>query len=147
MRLQARLKRFNQHNLLFEVPYGLEKLEIGKDYTLDIKPYKQSRSLDQNNLLWALLEQFAQETGYDTWELYMWLIIESNIKVYTIEGISEKDAIRDYRAYEKINDGCYRVWNGSSRFDSAEMTKFIDFIIQKASEMNIYLYMEGNNYG
>ena len=139
MKVKGKLKRFNQHNLLFEIPYGLRELEIGKDYTLDIKPYKQSRSLDQNNLLWALLEQFAQETGYDTWELYMWLIIESNIKVYTIEGISEKDAISNYRAYEKINDGCYRVWNGSSHFDTAEMTQFIDFIMQKASEMGIYL--------
>lgn len=140
MKIQGKLKRCEQHNLLFETPYELRELEIGKDYTLDIKPYKQNRSLDQNNLLWALLEQFAQETGYDTWELYMWLLIESNIKVYTIEGISEKDAISNYRAYEKINDGCYRVWNGSSRFSTDEMTRFIDFILQKASELGIYLY-------
>ena len=139
MKIRARLQRKNQHNLLFDIPYELRELEIGKDYAIDIKPYKKNRSLDQNNLLWALLEQFAKETGYDTWELYMWLIIESNIKVYTIEGISEKDAISNYRAYEKITDGCYRVWNGSSKFNTAEMTQFIDFIMQKASEMGIYL--------
>ena len=137
--IKARLKKKNQHNLLFEIPYELRELKIGKDYALDIKPYKHNRSLDQNNLLWALLEQFSQETGYDTWDLYMWLIIESNIKVYTIDGISERDAISNYRAYEKINEGCYRVLNGSSKFDTSEMTQFIDFIMQKASEMGIYL--------
>ena len=138
MKIKGKLKRCNQHSLLFEIPYRLRELELEKDYTLDIKPYKQNRSLSQNNLLWGLLEQFAKELGYDTWELYMWLIIESNIKVYTIDGINEKDACK-YRAYEKINDGCYRVWNGSSQFDTEEMTKFIDFIMQKASEMGIYL--------
>lgn len=142
MKIKGKLKRSNQHNLLFEIPYELRELELGKDYTLDIKPYKQNRSLQQNNLLWALIEQFAQATGYDIWELYMWLIIESNIKVYTIDGISEKDVISKYRAYEKINDGCYRVWNGSSQFDTDEMKQFIDFIIQKASEMGIYLYYQ-----
>ena len=138
MKIKGKLKRCNNNCISFEIPYNVG-LELGKDYTLDIKPYKQSRSLSQNNLLWSLLEQFAQETGYDVWELYMWLIIESNIKVYTIEGISEFEAISNYRAYEKINDGCYRVWNGSSRFSTDEMTKFIDFIMQKANEMGIYL--------
>ena len=139
MQIKGKLKRCSPNVLTFEIPYNVG-LELGKDYTLDIKPYKQNRSLEQNNLLWSLIEQIAKETGYDTWELYIWFIIESNIKVFTIEGISEKEVISDYRAYEKINDGCYRVWNGSSKFNTDEMTQFINFIMQKASEMGIYLH-------
>lgn len=141
MKIRARLKRCKQNELTFEIPHSVS-LELKKDYALDIKPYKETRTLRQNNMLWGLLEQFAEATGYTSWELYMWLLIEAEIKVYTVEGINEKDVVQTYRAFEQLSDTCYRVWSGSSHFDTNEMKRFIDFIMLKASEMDIYLNYE-----
>ena len=62
MKIQAKLKRLSNNLITFELPYNI-KLELGKDYTIDIKPYKSSRSLEQNALLWGLIQQISNETG------------------------------------------------------------------------------------
>jgi len=150
MRIQGKLKRCSHNVLSFEIPYNIS-LELGKDYALEIKPYKSSRSLKQNALLWGLIQQMSDETGNDPMDIYVSALESANAKFEYIAALPQtEDSLRKvFRAVKPIstfmsNKGVemvtYKCWIGSSRFDKDEMTKLIDYVLQKASEMGIYLY-------
>ena len=149
MKIKGRLKRCNNNCISFELPYKLE-LELGKDYSLEIKPYKSSRSIEQNSLLWGLIQQISDETGNDPMDIYISALEKANAKYDYLQGLEEieDDLKKVFRAVKPMNSFVnekgktivtYKVWFGSSKFDSAEMTKLIDYVIGIADELNIYL--------
>ena len=152
MKIRGKLKRLQNHNISFELPYNVE-LELGKDYTIEIKPYKSSRSLEQNALLWGLIQQISDETGNDPMDVYISALESANAKYEYIGALPQaEDSLKKvFRAVKPIGTFIspkgiemitYKCWIGSSRFDTSEMTKLIDFVMQKASELNIYLYYQ-----
>lgn len=150
MRIQAKLKRLSQNNISFEIPYNVG-LELGKDYTLEIKPYKSSRSLNQNALLWGCIQQISDETGNDPMDIYIAALEHADAKYDYLQGTEEvEDSLKKvFRAVKPLNSFInekgnnivtYKVWFGSSKFDTAEMTKLIDYVMNAASDLGIYLY-------
>jgi len=152
MRIQGKLKRCSHNVLSFEIPYNVN-LELGKDYRLDIKPYKDSRSLRQNSLLWGLIQQISDETGNDPMDIYIAALENSNAKYEYIAALPEaEDSLKKvFRAVKpcgtftspkNVGMVTYKCWIGSSKYDTAEMTTLIDYVIAKAEELNIYLHYE-----
>lgn len=150
MRIQGKLKRCSHNVLSFEIPYNVG-LELGKDYRLDIKPYKDSRSLRQNSLLWGLIQQLSDETGNDPMDIYISALESADAKYDFIAGLPEieNDLKKVFRAVKPVSSFLspknkqmvtYKVWFGSSKFDTAEMTKLIDYVMNAASDLGIYLY-------
>lgn len=150
MKIRGKLKRLSQNNISFEIPYNVG-LELGKDYTLDIKPYKSNRSLEQNSLLWGLIQQISDETGNDPMDIYISALIEANVEYEDLWAIpkTENTLKAAFRAVKPIcstigqNNVKYikfRCWIGSSKFDTAEMTTLIDYVVSVAETLNIYLH-------
>ena len=122
--------------------------------TVTLAEYKAKRSLDQNRLMWALLTKLAKaETGRDTedivWETYTDMLAEIGAKYFDSiipEGDLEKlkaivRAIK-FMGDRKTEDGkpgkWYRCYLGSSHFDTAEMTNFIEAIFDRLALYGIY---------
>ena len=150
VKLSADLKMNKGGVLLFDTDNFTPPLEMNKKYTLDIKPYKSSRSLDQNKLMWSIIQQIAKVTGNDEMSIYMAGLEYANVKYEFILALPESEnalrhvfrAVKIASSTRTINDKemlVCKCYIGSSKFDTAEMTKLIDYFIKEAAELGIYI--------
>jgi len=116
----------------------------------EIKAYHPKRSLDANAYCWVLCTMIAdvllieKEDAYrQELEKYAPQILvplradlnpEGYFRYYTYDCTS---TLVNQETEESETFNYYRVIKGSSEFDSAEMARFIDCIIQDAKELDI----------
>ena len=118
---------------------------------VEVKKASKHRSLSANNYAWVLIDKIAEVTGKTVTEVYQNAIRE-------IGGVSEYYGMRE-AAFEsfceiwtkdhlgrqvEIIPGStkpgwinVRAWKGSSDFDSAQMARLIDSLIQDAEAQGI----------
>ena len=118
---------------------------------IEIKKASKHRSLSANNYAWVLIDKIAEVTGKTSTEVYQQAIME-------IGGVSDYYGMKE-EAYENfceiwtkghlgrqvvIIPGSskpgwinVRAWKGSSDFDSAQMARLIDLLIQEAEQQGI----------
>ena len=122
----------------------------GQDVTVEIKRRSKRRSLDANAYAWVLIDKIAQRTGMTKTEVYRQAIRE-------IGGVSEVVCVID-RAVDRLREGwerngigwqtetmpskipgCTNVWlyYGSSVYDTAQMSRLIDSLVQDAEALGI----------
>lgn len=133
--------------LIKDIVSELLKLDMEKFYVCDIKEPKSKRSLEQNRLLWKLIHAIAKETNHDDMEIYCTALERADAKSdYIITAIDMEDALRKsfrgvkfIRMQEVNGKECYvfKVYLGSSKMDTKEMTELLNIIIQMASELGI----------
>ena len=118
---------------------------------VDIKKASKHRSLSANAFAWALLDQIAEKSGLPVSEVYRNAIRE-------IGGIAEYYGMKEaaYKTFCEIWTADHlgrqveiipgsskpgwvnvKAWKGSSDFDSAQMARFIDSLIQDAESLGI----------
>ena len=150
MRLKARLVRYINGEITLKIPYNVG-LELGKDYEIDLRPYKSKRSLEQNNLLWGIIQTISDKTGNDPMDIYIDALKKAGAKfeILAILPKAEDMLRKQFRAVKPIgtittDDGIemlqFMCFYGSSTFNSKEMTVLIDKVLQIADEMGIYAY-------
>lgn len=118
---------------------------------ITIKKHRRKRSLNANAYAWVLIGQIAEKMSSITvGEYYRRAIKETGIKTNVI-CVPEKAVEAVISGWEhngagwvaeKLDSklpGCtnLRLIYGSSSFDSAEMARFIDFLIQDAEALGI----------
>lgn len=128
----------------------LQTLKSDKEYTLTIKEHKQKRSLSANNYFWTLCDKLAVKLNKSKTEIYRSYVKE-------IGGNSELVCCIDRavpalcRAWERNGvgwiaekedsklKGCtnIRLYFGSSTYDTAQMKRLINLIIQDCRENDI----------
>lgn len=122
----------------------LEKLSI------EVKPYRRRRSLDANAYCWVLIDKLAEKVGASKEDVYKQYITH-------IGGNSEIVCVRDHavdrlcdgwrrngigwqtETFDSKLDGCTNVilYYGSSVYDSGQMARLLDLIIQDCRELGI----------
>lgn len=120
-----------------------EEMEEGKVYEVSIAQKKKKRSLDANGYFWCLLDKLAYELFIPKTELYRNYVKE-------IGGNSEIVCVMDKAVDRLIDgwtrngmgwiaekfpsklDGCVNVilYYGSSAYDTAQMSRLIDLVVQ-----------------
>ena len=125
----------------------LLKLDMEKTYICDIKEPKSKRSLEQNKLLWALIPRIAKETSQDDIDVYCAVLERADaLSDYVITAVDMQDTLRKsfrgvkfIRMQEVNGKNCfvYKVYLGSSKMNTAEMTELIEITMQVASELGI----------
>ena len=146
MRLTAKLK--SKDNFLVFEPFGnTERLLCEKVYDLNIKDYKSSRSLEQNKMLWGLVQAISKETQNDEMDIYIAGLEHCNAKSEFIVALPEteqslKKVFRAVKAVGKSFLGLqeaitYQCWLGSSKFNVEEMTQLIQYFKDLAQELGI----------
>ena len=118
---------------------------------VEMKKASRHRSLSANNYAWVLIDKIAEVTGKTVTEVYQNAIREIGgvseyygMKEATYESFCEiwtKDHLG--RQVEIIPGSTkpgwinVRAWKGSSDFDSSQMARFIDSLIQDAEALGI----------
>lgn len=128
----------------------LDSLKDGKAYDVEIKEHREKRSLDSNAYAWVLIDRLAEKLRIPKTEIYRRYIRE-------IGGNNETVCIPD-KGVEKLRSGwehnglgwqtdtmssklpgCTNVvlYYGSSTYDTAQMSRLIDLIVQDCREQGI----------
>lgn len=123
-----------------------------RDLAVEIKPYRPRRSLDANAYAWVLIGKISEaltaeaggECAYSKDEIYLHMLKQYGqggiIKVRHRDRDSILREIRYYEEHEQSSDGdasYYRVWIGSSNYDSAEMSLFLNGVIAECKQLGI----------
>lgn len=148
MRVNATLKEFDGRNASFEIFGYKPSLDAGELYTLEIKPYKTNRSKEQNALMWAIIQEISRATGNDEMDVYCAGLEEVNVKADFFMGLPETEDVlrRQFRAVKIMENREYngkqmtvfKCYTGSSKFNTEEMTRLIDYFMKLAEETGVY---------
>ena len=130
-----------------EIVPELFKLEMDKLYICDIKEPKSQRSLEQNRLLWKLIHSIAKETYQDDMDVYCAVLERADaLSDYVITAQDIVDDLRKsfrgvkfIRMQEVNGKECfvYKVYIGSSKMNTKEMTELLDICFQICGEYGI----------
>lgn len=133
-----------------EEPAIFEKLK-GKDLNIEIKQFREKRSLNANAYFHVLVDKIAAVLHSTHTEIHNWLISEYGQIDEQINNIILDDEI-EWRKIETIhlrpttatrvmdNGKLYRVYlvmRGSHTYDTAEMSRLIDGTVEQAKEIGI----------
>lgn len=115
-----------------------------KQISIDIKAYHPKRSLNANAYAWVLINKIANAIGSTEDEVYLECLKDyGQSMVYPVPPGT--DVTGYFKYYEMLCEGVlnnkpcvwYRVYKGSSQFDSAEMARFIDGVVSEAKQLGI----------
>ena len=125
----------------------LWKLDADKLYVCDITEPRSKRSIQQNKMLWQLIHAIAKKTHQDDMEVYCACLERADalsdyiITAYDMEDYLRKcfRGVRFVRTQEVNGKECniYKVYIGSSKMDTKEMTELIDVTLQLCDELGI----------
>lgn len=113
-------------------------------YSAEIKPYREKRSLNANAYAWALITEIANLLRTDKESVYLEMLKRYG-QSEIVSVLSDINPDGYFKYYEPCGIGWvngkefthYRVYKGSSEFDTREMAVLIDGIISEAKEMGI----------
>ena len=125
----------------------LLRLDMDKVYLCEVKEAKSQRSIQQNKLLWKLVHCIAKETFQDDMTIYCAALERADaLSDYIITAYDMEDHLRKYfrgvkfiRKQEVNGKECniYKVYIGSSKMNTKEMTELIDITLQMCGELGI----------
>lgn len=122
-----------------------------KLYDLSIKEHQKKRSLDANAYAWVLIHKLAKAMHITPLEVYQQAVLTVGDN-YTPMCVREQDKDRLVRSWESRGDGwqcvdrggssvdgCRTIfaYYGSSVFDTGQMSRLIDSLVQDCSAMGI----------
>lgn len=144
-------------NVLFSVNENDREVLKGYDLlhdkllTVEAKRYRKKRSLNANNYAWKLISEMADIQGTSKEEMYEIMlerygateVQDDKAVIITVRPYVDMTTIEGH--YAKVGRGyigdkeyiSYRVIKGSSKYNTLEMSRFIDGIIGECKEMDI----------
>lgn len=115
-----------------------------KDKVFEIKEHKEKRSLNANAYAWSLMSKIADALRMSKEECYL-LMLKRYGQSEIVSVLSEIDVSGYFKYYEPIATATlqgkefthYKIFKGSSEYDTREMSILIDGIVSEAKEMDI----------
>lgn len=142
-------------NVLTAAETLLQAIKDGKEVTVEVKLKKQHRSLTANGLMWVLCQKIAEELSKNSIttkeDVYREAIRKASIRPFIVPVKNEavehwQDIWQDKGVgWVTENWGAAKTpgytliasYPGSSTFDTAEMARMIDFLIDECKQLNI----------
>lgn len=115
-----------------------------RDKIFEIKEHKPKRSLSQNSYAWKLITEIGNAIRKSKEEVYFDMLKHYG-QSEIVSILSEVNPTGYFKYYEAIGTGIvnnkefthYKIYKGSSEFNSKEMSIFIDGIIQECKQLEI----------
>ena len=135
-----------------DMPPVLDKvLQLaGKEVEIVIKEPREKRSLDANAYFWLIVGKIADKLRASKEEIYFKLLKDygQSVTITVRKGCDITKA--GFKYYEVLKDGiingkeftAYRVFIGSSQYDTKQMSVLIDGAVQEAKELGIDVELE-----
>lgn len=127
----------------------LQELEADTKYNIVFKKYRSNRTIEQNRMMWGIIQQIANETDNDIMDIYCEGLEHANAKsefmmclpeaIEDIKKCFRAVRICEIREYNGKQMAVIKCYVGSSKFDTKEMTILIDYFIRLASEFGIVI--------
>lgn len=152
-----RIVRFGSESLIsFVIPNYQANIELtDKEYKIELNPVKSKRSLQQNKMCWALVYEIAKHEGMDPDTVYCQAIEMAKLKVDIIECI--EDALERFRrtfrvvkvlehrtSKKGVDTVLVALYYGSSDYDTNEMSKLNDHLLDYAARVGIDVSQYGD---
>ena len=127
---------------------GFEIVEDGfdqdKNKKFEIKEYHKKRSLNANAYAWALIGKIADVLRNSKDEIYLEMLKKYG-QSEIVSVLSDINVTGYFKYFEEIatvklqgkNFTHYKVFKGTSEYNTAEMAVFIDGVISEADELGI----------
>mgnify|MGYP001851003604 FL=1 len=121
--------------------FNLDKNTI---YDVKINKHREKRSLNANNYLWELCTQIGDILRKSKEEVYLDMLVDygQSIMVSVISDIKLNGFYKYYKeAGKSILNGKefthYKIYKGSSEYDTKEMSILLDGVVQEARQLGI----------
>lgn len=122
----------------------VDELKDKERLSIEVKQYREKRSLNANNYAWKLITEIANVLRASKEEIYL-LMLKMYGQSELISVLAHIPIDNYVKYFEEAGESTlngklfkhYRVFKGSSEFDSREMAIFIDGIISEAKNLNI----------
>ena len=132
------VNELNDFKQLVDDLNGCEKLSI------EVKPFRAKRSLNANNYAWKIITEIGNVLRASKDEIYLTMLKRYG-QSDLVSVLSHVPVSHYFKYYEeagasKLNGKeftHYRVYKGSSEYDSREMSVFIDGVVSEAKELGI----------
>lgn len=142
-------------NVLTSAETLLQAIKDGKEVTVEVKLKRRHRSLTANGLMWVLCQKIAEElskNGITTKEdVYREAIRKASIRPFVVpvknEAVEHWQDIWSDKGVGWVTEnwGAAKTpgytliasYPGSSTFDTAEMARLIDFLVDECKQLNI----------
>lgn len=119
-------------------------MDQDKDKLYEIKEYKEKRSLSQNAYAWKLITELGDVLRKSKEEVYLQMLKDYGQSTIIVVA-SDINILGYFKYYEKIKSFMnkdkkfdeYKIYKGSSEYDSKEMSIFIDGIVQECKQLGI----------
>lgn len=124
----------------------LDAVQNGKPLDVEFSIHYDARTIRQNNTFWGMLGAEAKVLRTTSWELYLKALEDYGVSRYSI--IDPDDLEKEERCHRLVRVRRHQyvngykflvieIWDGSSNFNRAEMSRFIDGIIYDCKELGI----------
>jgi hypothetical protein len=118
--------------------------QLDKDKKYKIEEYKEKRSLNSNSYCWVLIGKIADILRTSKDEIYLIMLkkygqseLVSVLSNINIEGYFKYYEVAGTSMLNNKEFTHYKVFKGSSEYDTREMSILIDGIVQEAKELEI----------
>ena len=131
-------------NEIHDFKQMVDQLKDCEKLSIEVKQFRPRRSLDSNNYAWALITEIGNVLRSNKEDIY--LLMLKRYGQSEIISVLSHIPIHEYVKYceetgESMLNGKlfkhYKVYKGSSEFDTREMSIFIDGVISEAKELGI----------
>lgn len=115
-------------------------LDKTKTYDVEIKQHREKRSKNANSYCWKLCTMIAEVINSDKDSIYLQML--KRYGVSDLVPISKEVPINDYFKYYEMESQnekwiWYKVYKGSSRYNTKEMSVLLNGIVSECKEMGI----------
>jgi hypothetical protein len=112
--------------------------------SVKVDKFREKRSLNANNYAWKLITEIGNSTRQSKEEVYL-LMLKRYGQSDMLSVVAEVPVQHYFKHYEEAGESTlngklfkhYRVYKGSSEFDTKEMSIFIDGIVSEAKDLGI----------
>ena len=119
-------------------------LEQDKNNIYEIKEFKKKRSLNSNAYLWVLCTKIAEILNLSKEEVYVKMLEDYGVSIL-VPLTPETEPEKYFKYYSYFEKGqlngkaCkwYKVFKGSSEYDSKEMTHLLNGVVEEAKQLGI----------
>lgn len=150
MKIESARRQGDELCLTTKDPEAVRWLYDFKPGDYEIRPKRKKRSLDANAYLWTLVGKIAAAVGIPTDEVYRNAIRDAGeftplpIRADAVEEFSRVWGTKGTGWFIDVLDDSklpgyklVRAYNGSSSYDTKQMSRLIDYVVQDAKSLDI----------
>lgn len=124
----------------------LPDLQNGKQYDCEIGLHREKRSKNANDYSWVLQNKIAKALNRRIDDIHKEMVLQYGVlETYSILKEASQSAVRMFDYYEILGESTVKgktfvhvkAGLGTHTYNTAEMSKFIDGVVQEAKDLDI----------